>query len=69
MPDVFGRLLIGRNHPNIATLFGITEAGGVRALAMEFVEGQTLACPQPVDVAVVSPGRSPKPSSMPIKEP
>ncbi len=31
------------HHPNIASIFGIEEAGGVRALVMELVEGPTLA--------------------------
>src|SRR4029077_19085934 len=31
------------SHPNIVTLFDIGEEGGVPYLAMEFVEGQTLA--------------------------
>ncbi|BCS31780.1 hypothetical protein TBR22_A09840 [Luteitalea sp. TBR-22] len=31
------------NHPNIATLFGIEFADGLAALAMEFVEGESLA--------------------------
>src|SRR5688572_8808377 len=35
--------LAALNHPNIAQLHGIEEAGGVRALVMELVEGETLA--------------------------
>jgi eukaryotic-like serine/threonine-protein kinase len=31
------------NHPNIAQVFGIAEAGGVRGIVMELAEGQTLA--------------------------
>ena len=31
------------SHPNIAPIFGLEEAGGVRALVMELVEGPTLA--------------------------
>jgi serine/threonine-protein kinase len=31
------------NHPNIATLFGVEFADGLAALAMEFVEGESLA--------------------------
>jgi Tol biopolymer transport system component len=31
------------NHPNIAAIYGLEKAGGVRALVMELVEGPTLA--------------------------
>jgi Tol biopolymer transport system component len=31
------------HHPNIASIFGIEESAGARALVMELVEGQTLA--------------------------
>jgi eukaryotic-like serine/threonine-protein kinase len=37
------RLLAALNHPHIATIHGLEEAGGVRALVMELVEGPTLA--------------------------
>ncbi|HEX4962046.1 MAG TPA: serine/threonine-protein kinase [Thermoanaerobaculia bacterium] len=37
------RLLAAVHHPNIATLFGTFEEGGVRFLVMELVDGQTLA--------------------------
>jgi serine/threonine protein kinase/Tol biopolymer transport system component len=35
--------LAALNHPNIATVLGVEEAGGVQALVMELVDGQTLA--------------------------
>jgi hypothetical protein len=37
------RLLAALNHPNIATIHGLEEAGSVQALVMELVEGPTLA--------------------------
>jgi TolB-like protein len=37
------RVLASLNHPNIAAIHGLEEAEGVRALVLEFVDGQTLA--------------------------
>ncbi|HKY33553.1 MAG TPA: protein kinase [Candidatus Polarisedimenticolia bacterium] len=37
------RILASLNHPGIAAIHGLEEAGGVRALVMELVEGPTLA--------------------------
>jgi serine/threonine-protein kinase len=37
------RTLAALNHPNIATIHGLEDAAGARALVMELVEGQTLA--------------------------
>jgi Tol biopolymer transport system component len=37
------QLLAQLHHPNIASIFGLEECGGVRALVMELVEGPTLA--------------------------
>src|SRR6266404_702777 len=37
------QVLASLNHPNIAGIYGLEESGGVRALVMELVEGQTLA--------------------------
>lgn len=42
----FGReaqILAQLNHPNIASVYGVEDTGGVRALVMELVEGPTLA--------------------------
>src|SRR5262249_51868256 len=49
--------LASLNHTNIATLHGLEESGGVRALVMELVEGPTLAerlaaGPVPLDEAL-----------------
>src|SRR5580693_4440952 len=37
------KVLASLNHPNIAHIYGLEDSGGVRALVMEVVEGQTLA--------------------------
>jgi Tol biopolymer transport system component len=37
------QVLASLNHPNIATIHGLEESGGLQALVMELVEGQTLA--------------------------
>jgi hypothetical protein len=37
------RALAALNHPNIAAIYGIEEAGDVRALVLELVDGMTLA--------------------------
>src|SRR6478735_6771610 len=37
------KLLAQLHHPNIASIFGLEEGDGVRALVMELVEGPTLA--------------------------
>ena len=37
------RLLASLNHPNIAAIYGLEEAGGQRYLVLEYVEGETLA--------------------------
>ena len=37
------RILASLNHPNIATIHGVEEAGGLRALVMEPVDGPTLS--------------------------
>ena len=55
LPDLFGKdpdrmarfsreaqVLASLNHPNIASIHGLEESGGKRALVMELVEGETL---------------------------
>src|SRR5262245_58293061 len=37
------KILASLNHPNIAAIYGLEEADGVRALVLELVEGSTLA--------------------------
>ena len=37
------RVLASLNHPHIATIYGVDETDGVRALILELVEGPTLA--------------------------
>src|SRR5574342_245427 len=37
------KLLAQLHHPNIASIFGLEESGGTRALVMELVDGPTLA--------------------------
>lgn len=37
------KLLASLNHPNIASIYGLEEAGGICALVLELVEGETLA--------------------------
>ena len=39
------RVLASLNHPNIATIYGVEEGDGVKALVMELVAGETLAEP------------------------
>jgi hypothetical protein len=37
------RMLAALNHPNIGAIYGLEDAGGMRALVLEFVDGETLA--------------------------
>lgn len=51
------RVLASLNHPNIASIYGLEESNGARALVMELVEGVTLAerikkGPLPLDEAL-----------------
>ncbi len=51
------KLLASLNHPNIASIYGLEESDGVKALVLELVEGPTLAeriaeGPIPIEEAV-----------------
>jgi Tol biopolymer transport system component len=55
--DREARTLASLNHPNIAAIYGLEDAGGSKALVMELVEGPTLADriadgPMPLDEAL-----------------
>ena len=70
LPDEFGRdperlarferearLLASLSHPNVASIYGIEEAGGQRLLVLEYIPGETLATrtargPLPLDEAL-----------------
>ena len=55
------RLLASLNHPHIAAIYGIEDAGSAHALVMELAEGPTLlermslTPPHPASVSVVGP--------------
>src|ERR1700734_3368171 len=46
------KVLAALNHPNIATIHGVEESGGVPALVMELVPGEPLKGPLPLETAV-----------------
>ncbi len=63
------QLLESLNHPQIAHIYGIEQAGNTRALVMELVEGDDLAAriargPLPTDEAVLTGMRTESPSWM-----
>jgi serine/threonine-protein kinase len=55
------RVLASLNHPGIGQIYGLEEAGGVRALVLELVEGPTLA-------ERIAQGRLPLGEALPIAE-
>jgi serine/threonine protein kinase len=46
------KVLATLNHPNIAQIYGVEESGGVRALVMELVPGESLKGPLPLETAL-----------------
>jgi eukaryotic-like serine/threonine-protein kinase len=46
------KVLAALNHPNIAQIYGVEESGGVRALVMELVPGESLKGPIPLETAL-----------------
>ena len=69
------QVLASLNHPNIAHIHGLEESGGVRALVMELVEGDTLAdrIRRPEGLRLPGDGErlgdgSRRPSGLPIDE-
>src|SRR6202051_180066 len=46
------KVLASLNHPNIAQIYGVEDSGGVRALVMELVPGETLNGPLPLETAL-----------------
>jgi serine/threonine protein kinase/WD40 repeat protein len=61
------RALASLNHPNIATIYGLEEHGGVHSLVMELVEGPTL---HEIIAGVASPAGDPASGStaMPVAD-
>jgi hypothetical protein len=46
------RVLASLNHPNIAAIYGLEQAQGIRCLVMELVPGETLSGPLPAEEAL-----------------
>jgi len=60
------QVLASLNHPNIAQIYGLEEAGDMRCIVMELVEGETLQArikrgPIPIDETLAIESRSPWP--------
>ena len=64
------RMLASLNHPNIAHIYGIEEGRAVRAIAMELVEGETLAERVSTERGVGPGGatREPRARALPVGE-
>jgi serine/threonine protein kinase len=54
------QILASLNHPHIATIYGLHDAGGLRLLVRAFVDGQTLdtRLALPIDEAIARTNRS-----------
>ncbi len=46
------KVLASLNHPNIATIHGVEESGGIRALVMELVPGESVRGPLPLETVL-----------------
>src|SRR5207244_1604398 len=65
------QMLASLNHPNIASIYGLEDSGGVRALVMELVEGPTLAeriARGSVGAGLAPPARAQQAASLPLDE-
>src|SRR5438552_12048350 len=63
--------LASLNHPNIASIYGLEDSGGVRALVMELVEGPTLAeriAGGSVGAGLAPPARAQQAAPLPLDE-
>ncbi len=62
------QVLASLNQPNIASIYGLEESGGVRALVMELVEGLTLAERIGVRAGLVPAQGRPRGTALPLDE-
>ena len=53
-------VLASLNHPNIATIYGVEESNGVRALVMELVPGRRSTAQSRWRQRSITPSKSPK---------
>src|SRR6266516_4572720 len=65
------QVLASLNHANIASIYGLEDSGGVRALVMELVEGPTLAeriAGGSVGAGLAPPARTQQAAPLPLDE-